>query len=156
MEYLDETTKKILKALQNDFKLERKPFKRIANDLGLSEGDVISTISRCTDEGIIRRIGVAIKPQKAGFTSNALTAWKVPQEIIHEVGSELAEMKEVSHCYDRECPKGWDYNLFVMIHSQSKEELDEIIKNISSRFDLKEYKVFNTVRELKKTSMKYF
>lgn len=156
MENLDEKTKNILKALQDDFKLERKPFKRIANMLNISEEEVISTINHCCEEGIIRRIGVAIKPQKAGFSANALTAWKVPQEKIHEVGSELAEMKEISHCYDRECPKGWDYNLFVMIHSQSKEELEEIIKNISSKFDLKDYKVFNTLRELKKTSMKYF
>jgi hypothetical protein len=43
-----------------------------------------------------------------------------------------------------------------MIHSHSKEELDEIIKKISEKFDLKDYKVFNTVRELKKTSMRYF
>ncbi len=156
MDNLDEKTINILKELQNDFKLETKPFKRIANKLGITEEEVISVISHCREEGIIRRIGVAIKPQNAGFVANALTAWKVPEDKIHEVGSELAEMKEVSHCYDRECPEGWDYNLFVMIHSQSKEELDQIIKNISSKFDLKEYKVFNTVRELKKTSMKYF
>ena len=156
MENMDEKTANILKELQNDFKLETKPFKRIANKLGISEEEVISTISRCNEEGIIRRIGVAIKPQNAGFVANALTAWKVPEDKIHEVGSELAEMKEVSHCYDRDCPDGWDYNLFVMIHSQTKDELDQIIKNISSRFDLKDYKVFNTVRELKKTSMKYF
>ena len=153
---IDEKTKKILSELQNGFKLEARPFKRIANEVGCTEEEVIATISNCCDNGIIRRIGAAIKPQNAGFTTNALTAWKVSSEKIHEVGSELAEMKEVSHCYDRECPKGWDYNLFVMIHCHSKEELEEIIKKISEKFDLKEYKVFNTVRELKKTSMKYF
>ena len=156
MNNIDEKTIKILKELQNGFKLETKPFKRIANELKISEGEVLSTISQCCDEGIIRRIGVAIKPQKAGLIANALTAWKVPEDRIHEIGSELAEMKEVSHCYDRECPEGWDYNLFVMIHSNSKEGLEEIINNISSKFNLKEYKVFNTVRELKKTSMRYF
>ena len=153
---IDEKTKKILKELQSGFKLEAKPFKRMANEIGCSEEEVLETINNCCDNGIIRRIGVAIKPQNAGYTTNALTAWKVPSDIIHEVGTELAEMKEVSHCYDRECPKDWDYNLFVMIHSHSKEELDEIIKRISEKFDLKDYKVFNTVRELKKTSMKYF
>ena len=153
---LDEKTKKILSELQNGFKLEARPFKRISNEVGCTEEEVIATISNCCDNGIIRRIGAAIKPQNAGYTTNALTAWNVPAEKIHEVGTELAEMKEVSHCYDRECPKGWNYTLFVMIHSHSKEELDEIIKKISEKFDLKDYKVFNTVRELKKTSMKYF
>lgn len=153
---IDDKTKKILRELQNGFKLEAQPFKRIANNVGCSEEEVIATIEKSYNEGIIRRIGVAIKPQKAGFTANALTAWKVPSDKIHLIGTELAEMKEVSHCYDRECPEGWNYNLFVMIHSQSKAELESIIKNISEKFDLKEYKVFNTVRELKKTSMKYF
>ena len=153
---LDEKTKKILCELQNGFKLEARPFKRIANEVGCSEEEVIETINNCCDNGIIRRIGAAIKPQNAGFVANALTAWKVSPDKIHEVGTELAEMKEISHCYDRECPKGWDYNLFVMIHSRSNEELEEIIKRISEKFDLKDYKVFNTVRELKKTSMKYF
>ena len=153
---IDEKTKKILSELQNGFKLEARPFKRMANEIGCTEQEVIETISNCCDNGIIRRIGVAIKPQNAGYAANALTAWKVSPEKIHEVGTELAEMKEVSHCYDRECPEGWEYNLFVMIHGHSKEELDEIIKKISEKFDLKEYKVFNTVRELKKTSMKYF
>jgi DNA-binding Lrp family transcriptional regulator len=153
---LDEKTKKILSELQNGFKLEARPFKRISNEVGCTEEEVIATISNCCDNGIIRRIGAAIKPQNAGYATNALTAWNVPAEKIHEVGTELAEMKEVSHCYDRECPEGWNYNLFVMIHSHSKEELDEIIKKISEKFDLKDYKVFNTVRELKKTSMRYF
>ncbi len=153
---LDEKTKKILSELQNGFKLEARPFKRISNEVGCTEEEVIATISNCCDNGIIRRIGAAIKPQNAGYATNALTAWNVPAEKIHEVGTELAEMKEVSHCYDRECPEGWNYNLFVMIHSHSKEEFDEIIKKISEKFDLKDYKVFNTVRELKKTSMRYF
>ena len=153
---IDEKTKKILSELQNGFKLEARPFKRMANEIDCTEQEVIETISNCCDNGIIRRIGVAIKPQNAGYTANALTAWKVSLEKIHEVGTELAEMKEVSHCYDRECPEGWEYNLFVMIHGHSKEELDEIIKKISEKFDLKDYKVFNTVRELKKTSMRYF
>ncbi len=156
MKNIDQKTKSILAELLNNFKLEANPFKRIANDLKITEEEVLSTVNKCCEEGIIRRIGVAIKPQKAGLTANALTAWKVPEEIIHEVGSELAEMKEVSHCYDRECPPGWDYNLFVMIHSQTEEELKCIINKISSKFDLKDYKVFNTIRELKKTSMKYF
>lgn len=153
---LDEKTIKILSELQNGFKLEARPFKRIAKEIGCSEEEVIEEISQCRDSGIIRRIGVALKPEKAGFKVNALTAWKVPADKIHEVGSELAEMKEVSHCYDRDCPPGWDYNLFVMIHSQSQEQLDATINSISSRFSLTEFKVMKTIRELKKTSMKYF
>lgn len=152
---MDKKIAKILSELQNGFKLEARPFKRIANEVDSTEEEVIDIISRCCDEGIVRRIGVAIKPEKTGFVANALTAWKVPEDKVHEIGAEMAEMREISHCYDRNCPLGWDYNLFTMIHGQSQENLDKIIKNISERFGLTEYKVMKTLRELKKTSMKY-
>lgn len=153
---LDERTVEILRELQTGFKLETRPFKRIAKEVGCSEEEVIEVIGRCCSEGIIRRIGVAVKPEKAGYTSNALTAWKVSAERIQEVGAELAEMRQVSHCYERECPPDWPYNLFVMLHGHSDEELETLIKDISEKFNLPDYKVMKTVRELKKTSMKYF
>ena len=71
---LDTKTIKILAELQNGFKLEARPFKRIAREINCTEEEVIETIRECSANGIIRRIGVALKPEKAGFTTNALTA----------------------------------------------------------------------------------
>jgi hypothetical protein len=43
-----------------------------------------------------------------------------------------------------------------MIHARSEEELEQIIADIFQRFSLGQYKVLRTVKELKKTSMRYF
>lgn len=153
---MDSKTRQILCELQDGFKLETRPFKRIANQVGCSEEEVLKIIARSRDEGLIRRIGAAVRPGHLGHTANALVVWQVAEDRVDEVGAALAEMCEVSHCYERECPPNWPYNLFTMIHARSEEELEQIIADIFQRFSLGQYKVLRTVKELKKTSMRYF
>ncbi|PKL43281.1 MAG: Lrp/AsnC family transcriptional regulator [Candidatus Riflebacteria bacterium HGW-Riflebacteria-1] len=153
---MDTKTRQVLSELQDGFKLETRPFKRIANQVGCSEEEVLEIIKRSREEGLIRRIGAAVRPGHLGHTANALVVWQVAEERIEEVGTALAEMREISHCYERECPPNWPYNLFTMIHARSEEELDQLIADIFQRFSLGQYKVLRTVKELKKTSMRYF
>ncbi|MDD2998753.1 MAG: Lrp/AsnC family transcriptional regulator [Erysipelotrichia bacterium] len=153
---MDSKTRQILCELQDGFKLETRPFKRIATQVGCTEEEVIEIIGKCRDEGIIRRIGAAIRPDQAGYGANALVAWNVPDELLDETGNAIAEMREVSHCYERECPENWPYNLFTMIHARSEEDLRNIVAGISERFKFDGFKIFRTTRELKKTSMRYF
>ena len=153
---MDSKTRQILCELQDGFKLETRPFKRIANQVGCSEEEVIEIIGKCRDEGIIRRIGAAVRPEQTGYTANALVAWDVSPEHIDEVGAALGELREVSHCYERECPEGWNFNLFTMMHARSEEELRNLVASISERFKFNGFKIYRTEKELKKTSMRYF
>ena len=153
---MDAKTKDLLRELQDGFKLETRPFKRMANKLGCSEEEVIGMIKDCIDQGLIRRIGAAIRPEKLGHSSNALVVWKVAADKIDEIGEDVAGMREVSHVYERECPPEWPYNFFTMIHARNQTELDSLIEKISSKHNLTEYSVFGTEKELKKTSMRYF
>ena len=153
---MDAKTRQILCELQDGFKLETRPFKRIANQVGCSEEEVLKIIERSRDEGLIRRIGAAVRPTLLGHTANALVVWEVSPDRVDEVGAALSEMREISHCYERECPPNWPYNFFTMIHARSEEELEQIIADIFQRFSLGQYKVLRTLRELKKTSMRYF
>jgi len=153
---MDKRKLALLKELQNGFKLENRPFKRMAKELGYTEEDVLKIISSCMESGVIRRIGLAVKPERLGHTNNALVAWEVPEDRVEEVGTALAARKEISHCYDRECPPGWEYNLFTMIHAKSPEGFDDILASIQDSLGLKNFQVFKTIKELKKTSMRYF
>ena len=153
---MDNKTRELLRELQNGFKLETRPFKRIAKQLNCSEQEVIEIISKCRDEGIIRRIGAAVRPEKAGHNYNVLVAWQIEEDKIEQVASELSKVRCISHCYERECPQDWPYNLFTMIHSRDKDEFDSLIEDIKTNHNLNNYKCFPTIKELKKTSMKYF
>lgn len=153
---MDTRTKELLRELQDGFKLETRPFKRIANRLDCSEDEVIKIIQDCLDQGIIRRIGAAVRPEKLGHSANALVVWQVAPDKIDEVGEEVATMREVSHVYERECPPDWPFNFFTMIHAHHQVELESLIQQISDRHQLKNYRIYETETELKKTSMRYF
>ncbi len=148
--------RELLKELQNGFKLESRPFKRIANQLNWTEEEVLEQLKLSLESGLIRRIGVAVRPEKVGHFSNALVAWQVPEDRIEQVGEGMAELREISHCYERECPEGWNLNLFTMIHAKSSEELNGIIDDLKTKYELENYKIYKTEKELKKTSMRYF
>ncbi len=146
----------LLRELEGGFKLERNPFKRIAREIGFTEEEVLATIRKFQENGIIRRIGVAVRPEKVGATTNALVAWDVPAERIEEVGTAMAARSEISHCYDRETPLGWTGNLFTMIHARDEAHLQKILAELTEATGVRPAQIWRTLRELKKTSMRYF
>lgn len=153
---MDNKTRQVLCQLQDGFKLETRPFKRIANEVGCTEEEVMAIVKQCCTDGIIRRIGAAVRPEQIGHGHNALVAWQVSEDLVDSFGNALAAMREISHCYERECPEGWPYNMFTMIHARSEESLHDLIHGIGEKFAVSQYKILRTARELKKTSMRYF
>ncbi len=69
----------------------------------------------------------------------------------------MSSVKEVSHCYQRPVyPGRWEYNIFTMIHSKSKEEAFKIMKNISALTGIHDFDALESVREFKKVRVKYY
>ena len=153
---LTEIEKKIVKALQDDLPLCSHPFKVIAEQVGMSEDELLAEIHRLKQRGIIRRFGAIVYHRNLGIAANAMVVWRVPKEKSQEVGKIMAEFPEVTHCYERPTYPDWQYNLFTMIHGESKDECERVIAQISERTGIKYYRQLYSTRELKKVSMKYF
>ena len=82
-------------------------------------------------------------------------------DLIAQVGSLLASNPHVSHCYERPSFDGFPYNVYVMMHANSAEQLDQFIADCVNALNALqstpvEYVVLRSVRELKKTSFKFF
>jgi DNA-binding Lrp family transcriptional regulator len=75
---IDEIDRAILNRIQSDFPITTRPYLSIAQDLHLSEDQVIKRLKRLKKKGIIRRIGGNFVPEKLGFVST-LCAAKVSQ-----------------------------------------------------------------------------
>lgn len=153
---LSEIEIKIVRELQNDLPLVSRPFKEVADRLGISERELLDKIKEFIDRGIIRRFGATIRHQDVGFVANAMVVWDVPEERISETGRLMAEFPEVTHCYQRACHAGWNYPLFTVLHGRSPEECVRITEKIASATGIKNYRLLFSTRELKKSSMKYF
>ena len=155
--------RKVARQVQGDIPLEKRPFEAIARRIGMKEDDVVSTLKRLQEKGVMRRFGAVLRHTRAGFSENAMVVWVVPEERCEEIGFHLASYKEISHCYERTPPFEGVYNLFTMVHlsgdtgeTGEHDRMDAFVRSISHAIGVREYRILRTLRELKKRSMEYF
>jgi DNA-binding Lrp family transcriptional regulator len=131
-----------------------RPFDAWAGKIGISVEEVVSRLQALKERGVIREIKAVLRHTQAGFTANAMVAWSVPEALVDEIGYRIASFSAVSHCYER---GGFGrFNIFSMIHARTKGEIMEMVNAISQATGINDYQIFRSIKELKKTSMRYF
>lgn len=125
MPTIDDTDKLIINRIQSDFPITSNPFLTIAEELSLTEAEVIKRVRTLKEEGIIRRIGGNFGPDKLGFFST-LCAAKVPEDKIDEFTKVVNSYPGVTHNYLRENK----YNIWFTFISPSVEEIEQNLKEI--------------------------
>jgi DNA-binding Lrp family transcriptional regulator len=146
----------IVRELQSGIPIGPRPYELLAGKLGIPEEEIIEKIRQLITTGVIRKLGAILHHQKVGYHANAMVVWKVPEKRVQAVGSIMASFQEVSHCYQRPVLPGWPYNLYTMIHSSAREELDGVIGRVAEAGRVFEYEVLYSTAELKKTGVIYF
>ena len=122
MPEIDDVDKAVLNRIQSDFPITSRPYRTIAEDLGLSEDEVLKRVSRLKASGIIRRIGGNFSPEKLGFVST-LCAAKVPEDKISQFAEVVNRYPGVTHNYRRE-------NTFNIWFTFIAPKMDEINANL--------------------------
>jgi DNA-binding Lrp family transcriptional regulator len=144
----------LLRALQAGIPIEPEPFKKVGEQLKLSQAEVIGRIANMIQSGKIKRLAASISHRSIGYRANAMVVWNVPNARVDEVGEKMASYKEVSHCYLRSRNKHWKYNIYIVIHGRSKKACLEIVDKIAKETKIEDYEVLFSERELKKTGIK--
>jgi DNA-binding Lrp family transcriptional regulator len=153
---IDDLDKKVIRLIQGDIPLDPRPFFAMARQIGISEEEFLERVKGLVTRGIIRRFGATLRHQEAGYNSNAMVAWLVPEKRLEEVGKTFAASRQVTHCYHRRPQKDWPYNLFTMIHGSSRKACREIAARMAETVQIKDYAILFSEKEFKKTSMAYF
>jgi DNA-binding Lrp family transcriptional regulator len=153
---IDDLDKKVIRLIQGDIPLDQRPFLNMARQIGISEEEFLERVRGLVARGAIRRFGATLRHQEAGYRSNAMVAWLVPEERLEEVGEALSAAREVTHCYHRRPQKDWPYNLFTMIHGSSRKACHDIAARMAERVHIKDYALLFSEKEFKKTSMAYY
>lgn len=153
-----ETERKILAVAQKNLPDSLTPYADIAKAAGCGEEDVLALLKSMKEDGSIRRFGASIKHQRAGFSHNAMVAWKVKDEAqADEAAKVVAGCSLISHCYYRpSSAPDWPYEFFTMIHGRREDEYLEVVDFLKENTTLEEYAVLESIRELKKISPTYF
>jgi siroheme decarboxylase len=116
--------RRLIALTQGGLPLDPTPYARIAEQIGLSESEVLRRLQQMLDNGMIRRIGVVPNHYRLGYKANGMSVWNIPDDRIDYWGERLSQDPMVSHCYHR--PRhlpDWPYNLFAMLHAKSREDV---------------------------------
>ncbi len=132
MPSIDEIDRAILNRIQSDFPITPRPYLSIAQNLHLSENQVIKRLKRLKKKGIIRRIGGNFVPEKLGFVST-LCAAKVSQDKIDSFARTVNRYPGVTHNYRRDNK----YNIWFTFIAQSMDEIRNNLENISQETSVK-------------------
>lgn len=154
---IDTLDRQIIQATQAGLPLVAEPYRAIAEQLGLSEHDVMARMSRMQQVGIIRRIAAVPNHYKLGYRHNGMTVWDVDDKHVDALGRRVAELPFVSHCYQR--PRhlpDWPYNLFAMVHGRSEDDAERQVAIIADLLGAyaRGHEVLYSTKILKKTGLR--
>lgn len=121
---------KLLDNYQRDFPLSPTPFADIANELGVSEADVLETYQDLKTRGTVGRIGGIFKPGSVG--ASTLAAMEVPEDRLESVADMVSAMAEINHNYERE----HRLNLWFVVAADTEEDVRRTLRLIEEQTSL--------------------
>ncbi|HEY8036540.1 MAG TPA: Lrp/AsnC family transcriptional regulator [Methylobacter sp.] len=123
--------KQLLNDYQRDFPLSARPYRDIADQLGVTEAEVLSVFTELNDNNFISRIGPVIPPNHIGVS--ALVAMSVPEQQLQSVADKISAYPEVNHNYERE----HRFNLWFVVIASDAEHLTAVIDSIEQETSYK-------------------
>jgi len=107
------------------------PFAELAVRAGTTEGAVICSIDNWVQAGVISRLGVIVRHHELGYTSNAMVAFDIPDELATQTGRQIAAQSGVTLCARRTRSRPeWPYNVYCMIHGRNDESVIARIESL--------------------------
>ncbi len=122
---IDATDRRIIAATQQGLPMVAAPYAALADDLEMTESEVLERLARMKAGGVIRRIAAAPDHYRLGMTANGMTVWDVDDARLTALGERIGALPFVSHCYER--PRAlpvWPFNLFAMVHGADRNEVE--------------------------------
>lgn len=154
---MDQLDRRLIVATQTGLPLVSKPYHALAEQLGISAGEVQSRLLRMLERGLIRRIGAVPNHYALGYTANGMSVWDIPDQRVDALGAQVGALEFVTHCYRR--PRSlpdWPYNLFAMVHGCSRAEVEVKVAHIAALLggEYRSHDILYSSRILKKTGLR--
>jgi len=155
---LDALDRCIIREVQGDLPLVEKPYEEIAGRLGITTEKLLCRLRALKTGGQLKRIAGILYHRNAGYKFNGMAAWSIDDSRKREAGKLMAGYQHISHVYERPPYPDWPYNIFSMIHGQSRTEVEDTAEMIAEKLEISRdnYIILYSTEELKKTSMQYF
>lgn len=117
--------KGLINRFQRGFPLCARPYQAMAEQMGVSEAEVITALARLRDAGVLCRVGAVVRPNAAG--ASTLAAMAVPPEDLAAVAQAVSAHPEVNHNYERE----HRFNLWFVVAAADAAGRDRVLDSIA-------------------------
>ncbi|MEE8588328.1 MAG: Lrp/AsnC family transcriptional regulator [Sulfurimonadaceae bacterium] len=136
----------ILSRIQKKFPLVAKPFEAIANELGISEDEVLSILQEEKKKNIIRQTSAIFDTKRLGYKSS-LVAFKIAKEKISAAVKIINSHPGISHNYER----NHDFNIWftLAVAPDSKLGLEKTLEILAELTEAEDYIMLPTLKLFK-------
>lgn len=124
---MSELERRLIDSYQRDLPLEPEPFRAMADELGIEEGDLLAMLDDMRKRGVLSRVGAIVEPNTAG--ASTLAAMAIPAWALDAIADFVSSIPEVSHNYERE----HRLNLWFVITASDRARIEQVLRLIEYR-----------------------
>ena len=128
---MNDIQKSLLDEYQRDMPLTARPYQVMAERLGVTEQEIIETLTNLRENGTLSRVGAVFRPNTIGHST--LAAMSVPADRLEDVAALVSGFDAVNHNYEREHA----LNLWFVIAATDLEEVHQVVSEIENMTGIK-------------------
>lgn len=136
---LDAADRRIINRLQDGLPLVEAPFAVVAEELSLTESELLERLACLRESGVLSRFGPMYHAERLGG-GLTLAALAVPEDDFERVTEAVNAFPEVAHNYRRE----HRLNMWFVLATETPERIAEVIAEIEAATGLT---VFNMPKQ---------
>jgi DNA-binding Lrp family transcriptional regulator len=121
----DDVDATLINHLQDGFPICDEPYLQVANELNLSESNVLERLKKLLKNGTLTRFGALYHAEKMGGALT-LAAMKVPETDFEKVTEIVNAFPEVAHNYAR----NHELNMWFVVATETAEQLETTLAAI--------------------------
>lgn len=131
---MDDIDKAIVNRLQQGFPICESPYRLVAEQLGISETQLLDRLNALLADGVLSRFGPMYHAEQMGGALT-LAALKVPEQRFEEVTEIVNAFPEVAHNYAR----NHALNMWFVLATEKPEQVQTVIAEIEKQTGLTVY-----------------
>ena len=140
----DAKDRRVLTALQDGIPISNRPFKDMADSVGLDEDDLIKRVNRLKDTGLLKRIDFRLNFDELGIAST-LVGCRMPENRLDRAKETISACRNITHNYLRK----HRLNMWFTLSATSTEALNSLLTKLRADLGADEMISFPTRNRLK-------
>jgi DNA-binding Lrp family transcriptional regulator len=132
---VDAIDRAIINALQDGFPICARPYAAAAEQLGITEDDLLQRLAALREQKTITRFGPLFHAERLGGALS-LVAMRIPAHDFDRVAAQVNAHAEVAHNYER----AHEFNMWFVLATETEQQLQDTLRAIEAETG---YPVYN-------------